>query len=406
VDDLNRRFGPEHADRFFLCHRARRWNAQEHTWMGWERKRGKIEEFCRLLRGDKWTSFGNPDWTVPVADRIVTLDVDSRLAPGAAIALDAAIAPQAGICAPFVRVARRSRAGPFEILNTPLFEESERSATFNQGWLGHDLFQGKGLIDVDKFLDRTRGRIRERTILSHDHLESLLVGAVSSAYAVINEPFPASRERWVRRQNRWIRGDFQLLSWVLSARLPLIARVHLAENLLIHWTPVACLGTALLALMLAPPGASVGVVAWALALLRPTVFLLPVDLAFRLVGRQRWTSDRLRRSGARVYGELAPFLSALVFCGADALNTVRAAAVTLRRLGSGRDLLEWNDDAQRSSAVPCLCIVSAGVISLGAIAWHLPSAKPLSQLLILWCAGPLLVKLAEARQEQAAALAP
>ena len=24
VDDLNRRFGPEHADRFFLCHRARR----------------------------------------------------------------------------------------------------------------------------------------------------------------------------------------------------------------------------------------------------------------------------------------------------------------------------------------------------------------------------------------------
>ena len=51
IEDLNRRFGPEHADRFFLFHRARRWNAREHAWMGWERKRGKLEEFNRLLRG-------------------------------------------------------------------------------------------------------------------------------------------------------------------------------------------------------------------------------------------------------------------------------------------------------------------------------------------------------------------
>ena len=60
VEDLNRRFGPEHADRFFLFHRARRWNAREHAWMGWERKRGKLEEFNRLLRGATDTSFTRP----------------------------------------------------------------------------------------------------------------------------------------------------------------------------------------------------------------------------------------------------------------------------------------------------------------------------------------------------------
>src|SRR6185503_14180529 len=57
VEDLNRRFGPGHADRFFLCHRTRQWNSREHAWMGWERKRGKLEEFNRLLRGATDTSF-------------------------------------------------------------------------------------------------------------------------------------------------------------------------------------------------------------------------------------------------------------------------------------------------------------------------------------------------------------
>jgi cyclic beta-1,2-glucan synthetase len=42
IEELNRRFGPEHADRFFLFHRERRWNARERVWMGWERKRGKM----------------------------------------------------------------------------------------------------------------------------------------------------------------------------------------------------------------------------------------------------------------------------------------------------------------------------------------------------------------------------
>src|SRR6185295_5692258 len=48
VAELNARHG---ADRFFLFHRERRWNPREQRWMGWERKRGKLAEFNRLLRG-------------------------------------------------------------------------------------------------------------------------------------------------------------------------------------------------------------------------------------------------------------------------------------------------------------------------------------------------------------------
>ena len=56
------------SDRFFLCHRVRRWNAREHAWIGWERKRGKLEEFNRLLRGAADTSF-----TVQVGELAVFL---------------------------------------------------------------------------------------------------------------------------------------------------------------------------------------------------------------------------------------------------------------------------------------------------------------------------------------------
>src|SRR5207247_961281 len=87
VDDLNRRFGPEHTDRFFLCHRDRRWNPREQAWMGWERKRGKLEEFNRLIRGATDTSFTvhvGESSVLPAVRYCITLDSDTRLPRNAA----------------------------------------------------------------------------------------------------------------------------------------------------------------------------------------------------------------------------------------------------------------------------------------------------------------------------------
>src|SRR5258707_11214478 len=87
IEALNRRFGPEHADCFFLFHRERRWNAREHAWMGWERKRGKIEEFNRLLRGASDTSFGVQIGRLDLLPSVrycITLDSDTKLPRNAA----------------------------------------------------------------------------------------------------------------------------------------------------------------------------------------------------------------------------------------------------------------------------------------------------------------------------------
>ena len=57
------------------------------SWMGWERKRGKIEEFNRLLRGATDTSFtvqvGELD-VLPAVRYCITLDTDTRLPRDAA----------------------------------------------------------------------------------------------------------------------------------------------------------------------------------------------------------------------------------------------------------------------------------------------------------------------------------
>ena len=55
---LNLKYGPAPAgDRFLLLHRRRLWNEAQGVWMGWERKRGKLHELNRLLRGAIDTSF-------------------------------------------------------------------------------------------------------------------------------------------------------------------------------------------------------------------------------------------------------------------------------------------------------------------------------------------------------------
>ena len=55
---LNRRYGPAPGgERFLLLHRRRVWSDSEQRWMGWERKRGKLHELNRLLRGATDTTY-------------------------------------------------------------------------------------------------------------------------------------------------------------------------------------------------------------------------------------------------------------------------------------------------------------------------------------------------------------
>jgi cyclic beta-1,2-glucan synthetase len=227
--------------RFLLLHRRRIWNEGEGKWIGWERKRGKLHELNRLLRGATDTTFmsidGQPP-TVPQGVRyVITLDADTRLPKGAAYRLIGSIAH------PFNRPRFDPQKGRvvdgYGILQpriTPSLPTGPRSTTYQRIVSGpggvdpyaaaisdvyQDLFEGgsytgKGIYDVDVFEAALKDKVPENALLSHDLFEGVFARAGLLTDVDLFEEFPANYEVAARRRHRWVRGDWQLLPWILG----------------------------------------------------------------------------------------------------------------------------------------------------------------------------------------------
>ncbi len=63
---------------------------------------------------------------------------------------------------------------------------------------------------------RSRARSPENALLSHDLFEGLFARAGLLTDVDLFEEFPSNYEVAARRQHRWVRGDWQLLPWILG----------------------------------------------------------------------------------------------------------------------------------------------------------------------------------------------
>ena len=232
--------------------------------MGWERKRGKIEEFNRLLRGATDTSFtvqvGDPD-VLPSVRYCITLDSDTRLPRDAARQLIGVIEhplnrprfdPRLrrvvegyGILQPRVSVTMASAAGSLFARvyagHTGVDPYTTAVSDTYQDLFGEGIFTGKGLYDVDAFTAALEGRVPENAMLSHDLFEGLYARCALVSDVEVVDDFPSSVLAHARRQHRWVRGDWQILFWLLpggadaagprAQPLPLISRWKILDNL-------------------------------------------------------------------------------------------------------------------------------------------------------------------------------
>ncbi len=240
VAALNAKYG---GARFFVCHRRRQWNPGERKWMGWERKRGKLHEFNRLLRGATDTSFLPPADQAPAAPAgvqyVLTLDADTRLPIGVVTQLVGTAAHPLNRPV-FDPIAGRVVAG-YGILQprvTPTLPLRRECSLFHRLFSGasgtdayssqvsevyQDLFaqgtySGKGLYDVDVFEAALAGRVPENTQLSHDLFESVFARCGLVTDIEFFEEFPYHTIVVDSRAHRWTRGDWQLLPWILGLR--------------------------------------------------------------------------------------------------------------------------------------------------------------------------------------------
>ncbi len=435
IDALNGRYPQDGPDAFFLCHRPRRWNEGEGAWMGFERKRGKLAECNALLRGTGRDRFlrirgntldGGPDGPVPPVRYVVTLDTDTRLPRDAARQLAGCMAHPLnrpvydpdkkrviagyGIIQPRLAItlpsANRTPYSRLFCFNAGVDPYTLNVSDVYQDLFGQGSFTGKGIYDVAAFGEALRDRFPDNAILSHDLIEGGFARSGLASDILLYEEFPSCYGADVKRRHRWIRGDWQLLPWLMPrvrtrsgayGKNPLsrLTRWKLLDNLRRSLVPAALLALLCCGWLALPRPAlwTAGVLAalFALPVVRSLVSLArkPRDFSFRL---------HLGAEGRALGRECLEILLLLAWLPFEAAFSLDAALRTLWRMGvSGKHLLQWSPsvDAERSCAktpagvfrLMAVCPLAA----LAAAALLLPGPSRLlaaSPLLALWLASP------------------
>ena len=440
VARLNVRHGPapDGGARFYLFHRRRFWNASERVWMGWERKRGKLHELNRLLRGVSTTTFLADQGAPPVAPDavryVVTLDADTRLPIGAVKrlvgtmahslnrpSLDAAtqrVVEGYAVLQPRVTAPLPGRTGSIlQRLASGASGIDPYAAAVSdvyQDLFGSGSFTGKGIYEIDAFEAALAGRVPENALLSHDLLEGVFARTGLVTDVELFESAPVSYLTSASRQHRWARGDWQLLPWILRERLLLVERWKMLDNL----RRTLSMPAAFLTLVLGWtwPGASAAL--WTACVL--VVMAIPPMLP-ALAGVRPRAPGISKRSHVRAVardfraagGQL---LLTLTMVAHQALLMVDAVARTLWRLAlTRRRMLEWQTMEFAARRAPSTLagfylLMSGGVWLAVAAAmlllWRHPGEWPVAApVLALWMLAPAVAHWAS-RPGTAARTAP
>ncbi len=365
------------APPFYLFHRERQWNPAQNSWIGWERKRGKLVEFNHLLRGDQTTSytvqFGDLS-VLPHIKYVITLDADTILPEGGARRLVATLAhplnraeydPDSGkvvsgysILQPRIEIkpasANRTRFTQIFAGDIGLDLYTHAVSDVYQDLFGEGSYVGKGIYDVDVLEACLANRIPENTLLSHDLFEGIHARVALVSDIMLLEEYPAGYLAHTRRLHRWIRGDWQLLPWLLP-RIPTGQAGETLPNTfstLDRWKIFDNLRRSLVT----PALFVLLIVAWSRA--DRFAAVLDADRAGSAwfpavpVAVLRFAppfTDRIRCAACCAHAELTGCAGclALVFLPYEALLTLSAISTTLVRLFVTRTrMLQWTTAAQ------------------------------------------------------------
>ncbi len=241
INELNEKYAGQRMGSFFLFHRYRSYNPREQAWMGWERKRGKLLELNRLLRGeyDGFPVKVGDLRVLPQIRFVITLDSDTELPRGAAQRmvgtlahpLNAAIIdPEKnivvsgyGILQPRVGVSvqstARSRLAAIYAGETGLDIYTRAVSDAYQDLYGEGIYTGKGIYEVNTVHQIFDGRFPRNALLSHDLIEGAYARAGLVSDIEVIEDYPSHYSAYNRRKHRWLRGDWQIAGWMFP-RVP------------------------------------------------------------------------------------------------------------------------------------------------------------------------------------------
>ncbi|MBA3822003.1 MAG: cyclic beta 1-2 glucan synthetase, partial [Deltaproteobacteria bacterium] len=432
IEALNLKYpDPAAGGGFFLLHRARRWNPSEGVWMGWERKRGKLEDLNAMLRGepDHFATVVGPVARLREVQFVIVLDSDTELPRDSARDLAGTLAhplnralldpargrvtdgyailqPRVGITLASANGSRFARLFSGE----PGIDPYTRAVSdVYQDVFGEGSFIGKGIYDVDAVRASMSGRLPENRILSHDLLEGAYGRAGLVCDVMVFEDYPAAYAADVSRRARWIRGDWQIARWLFrrvpggSGRLknPIsrLSQWKILDNLRRSLVPIAIVAVLVIG-WLVPAALVPALLVVGVTLVLPGLLSAAASVVRRPteVPRGAHLAEVARNAGR----QLARDGFALATVPYDALISLTSIArAAARVLVTRKHLLEWKTaaDAHRSArtdlggtyASMWIAPLAAAGIATG-LGIHDPGMLLFAvPVLALWTAAPALV---------------
>lgn len=423
---LNGKYGSQ----FYLFHRNRHYNPHENCWMGWERKRGKLERMNQYLCGSKdqesdaFVHEGDISLLTKVKC-VLTVDCDTQLPKDSIRKL---IETQAHpLNAPMINPNTKSPIRGYTIIqprvsttylstNTTWFASlfsdpfgvdpyTKSISDIYQDLFHEGVYHGKGLYDWKAFHQVLTGRLPENQVLSHDLLEGTFASTAFASDIEFHDSFPASYVLYSKRQHRWIRGDWQLLGWLkrfirdASGKkernpLSLINRWKIFDNLRRSLIPISAVLTLILGWFSNNYIAYTLLVIFTVAL--PALLQLVDSLRAILIMKLLHIKEDVAKS-------ILKALVSFIFLPHQAWTNLDAIVRALyRQCFSKQLLLQWSLSSSFSESDRIKCYVQLNTISLIAIFSSLfliittPSVLWASlPILLLWASAPIASRLLE-----------
>lgn len=238
IKKLNNKYERSANDTFFLFHRPRKWNSRDKVWMGCERKRGKLGDLNAVIKGGSDKNFSlivGEKEIYSTVKYIITLDTDTQLPRDVAWKMTATMAHP--LNQPIYSERKKRVVEGYSILqprvsnSLPMDESSiysrmhgndpgtdpytRATSDVYQDLFSEGSFIGKGIYAIDSFEKVLKKRFPDNRILSHDLLEGAYARAGLITDVQLYEEYPSSYITDMRRRHRWIRGDWQIATWIL-----------------------------------------------------------------------------------------------------------------------------------------------------------------------------------------------
>ncbi|HXA51240.1 MAG TPA: glucoamylase family protein, partial [Candidatus Acidoferrum sp.] len=420
IQQLNQQY----QGRFVLFHRPRAWSESEQSWIGRERKRGKLEELNAFLCGEGASDI-LLEGVLPLPIRyVITLDSDTQLPPEAARRMVEAsahplnhvemdpltntrkrgytiIQPRVSITLPSATATRFTRIFS-DARGTDPYCQAVSDA--QQDLFSEAIFHGKAIYDVRAFHTILGQRFPPETLLSHDLIEGAYVGVALASDIELFENLPLDYASYAQRQHRWIRGDWQIASWIFPKvptaegekvpnPLSFINRWRIFDNLRRSLVPIASV-----LLLVAGSLVSRGPGVWSLVVMLAVAIPAIVPVLDRIA--RRFEGSVLGWRGA--LDELARALVMIALLPHQAWLTADAIVrVIYRKKVSHRGLLEWQT-AEAAHALASqhantamrqlrwIAGISAGMLIV-MVRMH-RGFHPMQPFLAMWISAPWLVQ--------------